>query len=132
MLCGFRCSFMASPLGAFLRDGFDGIDNRLIAGAAAIVPRQMFADGITAWGPAARKQFLCSQQHRWCAETALQRVPLAEGVLQVRDGASVRYTLDGFDVGAVALHRERETAAHNRVVDSHRAGAGDGMLATHV
>src|SRR5439155_849122 len=128
-MLGFVCWFMASPFGARLRDGFDGIDDRLIAGTAAIVPRKVFADRITARDPATRKQFLRGQQHRRGAETALQRVTLAEGVLQVRDVARIRYALDSLDTCAVALHGEREATAHDFAVQAHRASPADAMLA---
>src|SRR5689334_9832562 len=106
MLCGFVCWFMASPFCARLRDGFDGVDDRLITGAAAVVPGEIFADHITAGHPAARQQLLRGQQHTGRAKAALQRVAAAEGILQVRDFALVGYTLDGFDPRTIALHRK--------------------------
>src|SRR3954447_6210891 len=106
MLCGLVCWFMASPFCARLRDGFDGVDDRLIAGAAAVVPGKMFADGITAWGGVARQKLLRGQKHAGGAKAALQRVAAAEGLLQVGDGSRIRHALDGFDGCAVALHRQ--------------------------
>src|ERR1044071_3496746 len=97
MLCGFVCWFMASPFCARQRDGFDGVDDRLIAGAAAVVAGEIFADRITARHAAARKKLLCGQQQRRRAETALQRVATPERILQVRDRAGVRDALDGLD-----------------------------------
>src|SRR6185295_4633112 len=85
MLCGLVCSFMTSPLCARLRDGFDRIDDRLIAGAAAVVPRNMLADCVATGHAALGEQVLRGEQHRRRAEAALQRVALAEGVLQVGD-----------------------------------------------
>src|SRR5258708_5708827 len=90
MLCGLACWFMASSFCALLRDGFDGIDDRLIAGAAAVVAREVFADVVAAGRAAPLKQFLRGQQHRGGAEAALQRVTPAERVLQVRDVARIR------------------------------------------
>src|SRR4051812_6814274 len=100
MLCGFVCWFMALPFCAqvartFLRDGFDGVDDRLIAGAAAVVSRNVLADRITAGHAAARQKFLRGEQHAGCAKAALQRVAAAERVLQIRDGAGVGHALDG-------------------------------------
>src|SRR5205814_2407409 len=63
------------------------------------------------------------------AKAALQRVTPAERVLQVRDRAGVRHALDGLDPSAIALHCQREAAAHDRVVHPHRAGAAYAMLA---
>ena len=60
---------------------------------------------------------------------ALQRVALLERILQVGDLAGVGHAFDGLDLGAVALHREHETAAHHLAVHPHRAGAADAVLA---
>ena len=68
-------------------------------------------------------------EHAGGAEATLQRVAPLERILQVGDGAGIRYTLDRLDFGAVALHREHEAAAHHRAVDAHRAGAADALLA---
>src|ERR1044072_8844637 len=84
MLCGFKCSFMASPLCARLRDGFDRIDDRLIAGATAVIPGNMLADCVATGHAALCEQILRGQQHRGCAEATLQRVALAERVRQAR------------------------------------------------
>src|SRR5689334_6644618 len=106
-LSGLMCSFMASPLCARLRDGFDRIDDRLIAGAAAVVPGNMLADCVATGHAALGEQVLRGEQHRGRTEAALQRVTLAEGILQVRDIARVRHALDGLDLGTVALRRQR-------------------------
>src|SRR5947209_1253647 len=134
MLCGFMCWFMASPFCAqvvrtFLRDGFDGVNDRLIAGAPAVVSRNVLADHITAGDTAARQKFLRGEQHAGCAKAALQRVAAAESVLQVRDGAGVGHTLDGLDPRAIALHRQRQAAAQDRVVHPHGASAAHAVLA---
>src|SRR6187397_636045 len=129
MLCGLVCSFMASPVCARLRDGFDRIDDRLIAGAAAVVPRNVLADCVATGYAALGKQVLRGEQHRRRAEAALQRVAPAERILQVGDVARVRHALDSLYRCAVALCRERETAAHDRTVEPHRAGTAHAVLA---
>src|SRR5262249_13801543 len=60
---------------------------------------------------------------------ALQRIAGLEGGLQIGDLAQVRYTLDGLDTRAIALHREHEAAAHDHAIDAHRAGAAHAVLA---
>ena len=50
MLCGLVCWFMASPFCARLRDGFDRIDDRLIAGATAVVPARCARGLCRGWG----------------------------------------------------------------------------------
>src|SRR6185437_11364181 len=88
------------------------------------------ARGLFAAGDAALLQkFLCGQDHGRRAEAALQSVALLEGQLQVGDLAGVRHTLDGFDLGAVALRRQHQAAAHDLAVHPHGAGAADAVLA---
>src|SRR6187401_1356165 len=120
MLCGLVCWFMASPLCARLRDGFDGVDDRLIAGAAAVVPGKMFADGITARGAVVRQQLLRGQKHARRAKAALQGVAAAEGFLQVGYRAGIRHALDCLDLCTVALHRQSQTAPNHRAIEHHR------------
>ena len=60
-----------------LRHRFDRIDDRLIAGAAAVIAGEMLADCLAARHVAAREQFLRADQHAGRAIAALQRVALA-------------------------------------------------------
>ena len=59
----------------------------------------------------------------------MQRVAVAERVLQVGDLAAVGQPLDGLDRTAVRLHREHQAGAHDLAVDAHGAGAADAVLA---
>src|SRR2546423_11753703 len=108
MLCGLACWFMALSFCARLRDEFDGVDDRLIAGAAAVVPGYVLADTITAGHAAAPQKLVRGQQHARCAKAALQGVAAAESLLQVCNGARIRHALDSVDARTVALHRERQ------------------------
>ena len=108
---------------------FDRIDDRLIAGAAAVIAGHVRADRFAAGHAAARQKFLRADQHARRAEAALQRVAALERRLQIGDGAGIRQAFDGLDLGAVALHRENEAAAHDRAVEPHRAGAAHAVLA---
>jgi hypothetical protein len=81
---------------------------------------------------ASPQQLLRAEQHPGRTEAALQRVAAHECILQVGDLAGIRHALDGFDPAAGALHREHEAAAHRHIVEPHRAGAADALLAPHV
>ena len=70
-----------------------------------------------------------ADQHAGCAEAALQRIAPPERVLQIGDDAGIRNAFDGLYVGAVALHRQHQAAAHHRVIEQHRAGAAYALFA---
>src|SRR5262245_51019639 len=125
------CNAQPSSLRSVARDRgrLDRIDDRVIAGTAAVIAGEMLADRVAARHAAACKQFLRGEQHAGRAEPALQRVAAAEIVLQVCDLAGVGDAFDRLDPRAVALHGEGETAAHHRAVDAHRAGAAEAVLA---
>src|ERR1700754_3735118 len=72
-----------------LRDGFDGVDDRVIAGAATVVAGQMLADLLAARHAAGGEQGRYGQQHAGRTEAALQRVAGLERLLQIRDGPGV-------------------------------------------
>ena len=81
-----------------LRHRLDRIDDRLIAGAAAVVAGDVLADFLAARHAAVAQQLLRGQQHAGRAEAALQRVALLERGLQVGDLAGIRHALDGLDL----------------------------------
>src|ERR1700744_1246668 len=95
-LCPLACSRATS---ARPGGGFDRIDDRLIAGAAAVVPREMFTDALTIRLALGVQEVLGGHQHPRRAEAALQRVALAERGLEVRYLSGVRQTLDRLDRG---------------------------------
>ena len=76
-----------------------------------------------------QQQVLRGREHAGRAIAALQRVALLERRLQVGDFAGIRQALDGLDLGAVALHRQHQAAAHDLAVHPHGAGAADAVLA---
>ncbi len=75
------------------------------------------------------QQVLRRRDHAGRAIAALQRVALLERGLQVGDFAGIGQAFDGFDLGAVALHRQHQAAAHDLAVDANGAGAADAVLA---
>ena len=66
------------------------------------------------------------------AEAALQRVVIAEGLLQIRQLLAVGEPFHGAYLGAVGLNAEDQAGAHRSVVQDHRAGAADAVLAAQV
>jgi hypothetical protein len=66
------------------------------------------------------------------AEAALQRVVLAEGLLQRREIIVVGQSLDGDDLAAFGLDREDQAGAYRLAVHQHGAGAADAVLAANV
>src|SRR6185295_14537252 len=89
----------------------------------------MLADRIAARHAARAEQILRRQQHRGRAEAALQRVALAECLLEIGDRAGIGHALDRLHARAVALDGEREAAAHDHIVETDRAGAAHAVLA---
>ncbi len=75
------------------------------------------------------QQVLRGREHAGRAVAALQGVALLERRLQVGDLAGIRQAFDGLDLGAVALHRQHQAAAHDLAVHPHGAGAADAVLA---
>src|SRR5436190_21537773 len=68
-----------------LRNHLDRIDNRLIAGATAVISGKMRPDRLAIWRGVQRQQLLRSQQHAWRAIAALERIALDKRLLQIVD-----------------------------------------------
>src|SRR6267378_2500193 len=110
----------------------DGVDDRLVAGAAAVVAGNMASDLFSGTLLLLQNQILSGHQHARRAEAALQRVLLVESLLQRLQLAGIRKTLDGIHLAAVRLHGEHQAAAHDVAVDPHRACAAHPVLAADV
>src|SRR2546427_4783187 len=113
-------------------DGFDRIDDRLVAGAAAVVAGEIFADALARRVRLVAQQRLRRHQDARRAETALQRVGEDEGALQLLDLARIGQALDRVHLAAVGLRREHEAGANDFAVHAHRAGAAHAVLAADV
>src|SRR5688572_3405887 len=111
---------------------FYGVDDRLVAGAAAVIARDMRPYLFAGWLLAHAHQVLRRHQHAGRAEPALQRIFLVERLLQLCQLLAVRQALDGFHPAAIRLDREHQAAAHNFAVDAQRARAADAVLAADV
>src|SRR5262249_18176696 len=125
-------SLPGRDFGSGARDGFDRVDDCLMAGSAAVSARQLRPDSFTRWRAFLLQQLRGGQQHAGRAEAALQRVACRKCLLQIGHGAGIRDALDRLDPAAVALNGERQTAAHDRAVEQHRAGAAHAVLAADV
>src|SRR6516164_226029 len=112
-----------------LRHRLDRIDDGLIAGATAVIAREMGTDLFAARNAAAGQQFLRGEQHARRAVAALQGVARNERPLQIGDLVRIGHAFDGVDARAVALHRQHQAAAHHHAVDAHAAGAAYAALA---
>ncbi len=71
-------------------------------------------------------------QHAGRAEPALQRMMLAEGGLQRRQGIIGRKTLDGNDRAAFGLNRQHQARADRLPLDDDGARAAHAMLAAEM
>src|SRR5579863_5092703 len=104
--------------------------DRAIAGAAAQMAREEFANlRLAGTGPIAQQRIERHQNARG-AKSALQRVLRPKGFLQRRQAIRRRReALDGANFGAFRLDRKGEAGAGRRAVDLYRAGAADAVLA---
>jgi hypothetical protein len=78
-----------AALHAPARRSLDRVDNGLIAGTAAVIAGQMFADLLTIRRRTLPQQILRGHQHSGRTEAALQRIAIAKSCLQIGDFAAV-------------------------------------------
>ena len=122
-----QCIFIARL--RFADHGADRLDDVLVAGAAAQIARQAFADLVVGRERIFLDQIGRGHQHARRAEAALQGVMLVERLLQRVQLPMRAEALDRLDAAAVGLHREHQAGAHAVAVDQHRAGAAHAVLA---
>ena len=105
--------------------GGDRVDDVLVAGAAAEIAFELFADDVVGEVVAlAMDQIDRGHDHAGGAEAALQAVMLAEGFLHRMQRRAVGgQALDGLDLVAVGHDRERGAGLHRLAVEMHDAGA---------
>src|SRR4249920_1779667 len=118
-----------------LARGQHGLDDPLVAGAPAQVRRHELAHlrlGEAVGGGPFGQVGLGEHEEAGGAEPALQRVMVAERLLEVGQLIAGGQALDGADLGAVGLHAEDQAGPHRAAVDQHRAGAADPVLAAQV
>src|SRR3979490_2036486 len=103
----------------------DRLDDVLVAGAAAEIAFELFADGVVAEVVAlAVDEIDRGHDHAGRAETALQAVMLAERLLHRMQRRAVGgEALDGLDLVPVSHDRERGAGFDRLAVEMHDAGA---------
>src|SRR5687767_13473564 len=110
-----------------------GIDDALIAGAAAEIARDGDAHLLLGRIGIVAQKLEQRRQHARRAEAALQAVIVAERFLErMKLGGRRRDAFDGQDLVAVRLHREHQARARGEAVEQDRAGAADAVLAAEM
>src|ERR1700732_772964 len=105
------------------------VDNVLAAGAATEIAAEAVADFVVGSERPLAQEIDGGHQHPRRAEPALQRVMLAERLLQTVELLDGAEAFDGLERAAVGLHREQQAGAHAVAVENDSAGAADAMLA---
>src|SRR6266566_2103188 len=105
--------------------GGDRLDDVLVAGAAAEIAFELFADGVLGEVMAlAVDQIDGGHDHAGRTEAALQAMVLAEGLLHRMQRRAVGgQSLDGPDFMPVGHHHQRGAGLHRLTVEMHDAGA---------
>ena len=103
--------------------GKDGLDDVLIAGAAAEIARHAKADVRGAGRRVVLQQTPGTGDHARGAKAALQAVMLAKALLQHRHAVRPGNALDRGDRGAIGLRGKDRAGFHRLAVQIDRAGA---------
>src|SRR5262245_13022676 len=123
VVCSSSCVVIASPHSRLV----DGLDDVLVAGAAAEVALEPAPDlGIGQAVTVRAEQLDGAHDHPRRAETALERVPLPERLLQRMQLAVVGKPFDRRHLGAVRLNGEHGAGLHCVAVEVDRAGTANG------
>src|SRR6266542_5975769 len=127
-------AMIAPPLpGRHLLGGpLDGLDDVVVAGAAAEVAFQPVADLGLRRPRRALEELGGRHDHARRAEAALQAVLFPEAFLDRMQLAVLGHALDGLHLRALALDGQERTGLHRQAVDVHGAGAALAGVAAHV
>src|SRR5262249_19706983 len=122
------------PLGHGLSAGRDGLDDVVVAGAAAQVAFELVANGgIVEVVALAVDHVDRGHDHAWGTIAALQPVMLAERLLHgVQRAVGIGETFDSGDVRAFDLPDEDRARFDRLAVHVHHAGTALGRVAAHV
>src|SRR5438093_7645037 len=125
---------MALPLSRrhLLGSPLDGLDDVVVAGAAAEVAFQPVADLGLRRPRRALEELGGRHDHARSAEPALQAVLFPEAFLDRMQLAVLGHALDGFHLRALALDGQERTGLHRQAVDVHGAGAALAGVAAHM
>src|SRR4029077_6498867 len=113
-------------------DCADRFDNMFVAGAAAEIARQAFADVIVRGERIFAQEISRGHQHAWGAKAALQGMMRVKRFLQLVHLPDATEALDRFDSAAIGLHRKHQTGTRAVAVYQDRTGATDAVLTTHM
>src|SRR3984893_18089516 len=127
---GLRAGVVAAQC---LGGGPDGLHDVPVAGAAAEVALQAFADLLVAWIGVAVEQIGGRHDEARRAVAALQPVLVPEGLLdRVQRPVGGRHALDGLHLVAIALHGEEGAGLDSLAIEKDGAGAALAGVTTDV
>ena len=107
-----------------------GIDDILIAGAAAEIAGQRLAHLVFGWRGVFAQEGRHGHQDARRAVAALQAVMLVHRLLERMQLAGTGCEpLDGPEFMAIGLHREHQAGTHRRAIEQDRAGAANAVFA---
>src|ERR1700722_18263545 len=108
----------------------DRLDDLLITGTTAKIAADRLANFFLRWIGIASQQRMGRHEHARSTEAALQRMELAKRILQYAQPLRVgRQALDGGDLCAIGLHREKQAGKHPVAVQKNGAGAAHAVFA---
>src|SRR5262245_47929606 len=110
----------------------DGLDDVLVTGAAAEVPRDRPADLFLCRVGVVLQERGDRQHHPRSAEPALQPVLLLEPFLDRMELARPAQPFHRGDLVAIGLHAEEGAGLHRKTVEQHGAGPAAGCIAAEV
>jgi hypothetical protein len=113
-----------------LLDELDGLDDVLVARAAAQVPFQTFSYLLLGRVRILLQEADGGHDHARRAVAALQPVRLVEGLLHRMPHTILRDAPDGGDLVPVSLYREDRARLYRLTVDVHRAGPATRRIAS--
>ena len=108
------------------------VNDGLIAGAAAVISRDMLTNGIAICTAASVYISKRTGEHSGSAKAALQSVVFGEGRLQLRALPVFRKALDRGDLFTVSLRCEHQTPAHGLSVHGYGTCATNTMFTANM
>src|SRR5262249_12401992 len=110
----------------------DGLDDVVVARAAAEVAFEPVAD-LALRGPwVPLEELRGGHDHARCAEAALEAVLLPEAFLDRMELPILRHPFDRLHLGALTLDGQQRARLHRLAIHVHRAGATLARVAPHV
>src|SRR3954468_507898 len=122
---GLPTTFIVHPP----RTLFDGLDDLLVARAAAEIARDRFLDAAGRRLRLAREQRLGAEQDAGRAIAALRGAKIGKGRLQRMQLGATRHAFYGLDRAPFAFEPEQQAGELRLAIDQHRAGAALAELA---